>query len=157
MDYEDYYGILGVPPDADRKVIQRTFRQLARKYHPDVNPGNKEAEEKFKAINEAYEVLSDAEKSAQSMMSCGFNTSNGSRRAVANRITTGKTGQPDLVKVCTSATATPKTRKTFLETNRPIPTSLIVSSARRAGAAEAMRQAVHPAHVAAEMSNTKSI
>ena len=62
MDYKDYYGILGVPPDADRKVIQRTFRQLARKYHPDVNPGNKEAEEKFKTINEAYEVLSDAEK-----------------------------------------------------------------------------------------------
>ena len=62
MDYKDYYGILGVPPDADRKVIQRTFRQLARKHHPDVNPGNKEAEEKFKTINEAYEVLSDAEK-----------------------------------------------------------------------------------------------
>jgi len=62
MDYKDYYGILGVPPDADRKVIQRTFRQLARKYHPDVNPGNKDAEEKFKTINEAYEVLSDAEK-----------------------------------------------------------------------------------------------
>jgi len=62
MDYKNYYGILGVPPDADRKVIQQTFRQLARKYHPDVNPGNKEAEEKFKAINEAYEVLSDAEK-----------------------------------------------------------------------------------------------
>ncbi|MBK8795198.1 MAG: DnaJ domain-containing protein [Anaerolineales bacterium] len=41
MDYIDYYGILGVPPDADRKVIQRTFRQLARKHHPDVNPGNK--------------------------------------------------------------------------------------------------------------------
>ena len=65
MDYKDYYGILGVPPDADRKVIQRTFRQLARKYHPDVNPGNKEAEEKFKTINEAYEVLSDAEKRAK--------------------------------------------------------------------------------------------
>jgi len=62
MDYKDYYAILGVPPDADRKVIQQTFRQLARKYHPDVNPGNKEAEEKFKTINEAYEVLSDAEK-----------------------------------------------------------------------------------------------
>jgi curved DNA-binding protein len=62
MDYKDYYGILGVPPDADRKAIQRAFRQLARKHHPDVNPGNTEAEEKFKAINEAYEVLSDAEK-----------------------------------------------------------------------------------------------
>ena len=62
MDYKDYYGILGVPPDADRKVIQRTFRQLARKHHPDVNPGNKEAEEKFKTINEAYQVLSNAEQ-----------------------------------------------------------------------------------------------
>ena len=65
MDYKDYYGVLGVPPDAERKVIQRTFRQLARKYHPDLNPGNKEAEEKFKTINEAYEVLSDAEKRAK--------------------------------------------------------------------------------------------
>jgi DnaJ-class molecular chaperone len=53
MDYKDYYGVLGVPPDAERKVIQRTFRQLARKHHPAVNPGNKEAEEKFKTINEA--------------------------------------------------------------------------------------------------------
>ena len=59
MDYKDYYGILGVPPDADKKVIQQTFRKLARKYHPDLNPGNKESEEKFKTINEAYQVLSD--------------------------------------------------------------------------------------------------
>ena len=62
MDYKDYYEILGVPPDAEKKTIQRIFRQLARKYHPDVNPGNKESEEKFKTINEAYEVLSDPEK-----------------------------------------------------------------------------------------------
>jgi curved DNA-binding protein len=62
MDFKDYYGVLGVPPDAEKKVVQRTFRQLARKYHPDVNPGNKEAEEKFKTINEAYQVLLDAEK-----------------------------------------------------------------------------------------------
>lgn len=62
MDFKDYYGTLGVAPDADQKVIQQTYRQLARKYHPDVNPGNKEAEEKFKTINEAYEVLSDADK-----------------------------------------------------------------------------------------------
>ena len=61
MDFKDYYEILGVPPNAEKKVIQQTFRQLARKYHPDVNPGNKEAEEKFKTINEAYQVLSDAE------------------------------------------------------------------------------------------------
>ena len=62
MDFKDYYEILGVPPNAEKKVIQQTFRQLARKYHPDVNPGNKEAEEKFKTINEAYQVLSDAEQ-----------------------------------------------------------------------------------------------
>jgi curved DNA-binding protein len=62
MDFKDYYEILGVPPNAEKKVIQQTFRQLARKYHPDVNPGNKEAEEKFKTINEAYQVLSDAKQ-----------------------------------------------------------------------------------------------
>ena len=62
MDFKDYYEILGVPPNAEKKVIQQTFRKLARKVHPDVNPGNKEAEEKFKTINEAYQVLSDAEK-----------------------------------------------------------------------------------------------
>jgi len=48
--------------NADKKVIQQTFRQLARKVHPDVNPGNKDAEEKFKTINEAYQVLSDAKQ-----------------------------------------------------------------------------------------------
>jgi len=62
MDFKDYYEILGVAPTADKKVIQQTFRQLARKYHPDVNPGNKDAEEKFKTINEAYQVLSDAKQ-----------------------------------------------------------------------------------------------
>ena len=62
MDFKDYYEILGISPDADKKVIQQTFRQLARKFHPDVNPGNKEAEEKFKTINEAYQVLSDAKQ-----------------------------------------------------------------------------------------------
>ena len=62
MDFKDYYEILSVPPDAEKKVIKQTYRELAKKYHPDVNPGNKEAEEKFKTINEAYQVLSDAEK-----------------------------------------------------------------------------------------------
>jgi curved DNA-binding protein len=62
MDFKDYYEILSVPPNADKKVIKQTFRQLARKFHPDVNPGNKEAEEKFKTINEAYQVLSDAKQ-----------------------------------------------------------------------------------------------
>lgn len=62
MDFKDYYKILGVPPNAEKKVIQKTFHQLARKHHPDVNPGNKEAEEKFKTINEAYQVLSDVKQ-----------------------------------------------------------------------------------------------
>lgn len=62
MDFKDYYEILGVPPNADKKTIQQTYRQLARKYHPDVNPGNKEAEEKFKTINEANQVLSDVKQ-----------------------------------------------------------------------------------------------
>jgi curved DNA-binding protein len=62
MDFKDYYEILGVPPNAEKKVIKQTYRELAKKHHPDVNPGNKEAEEKFKTINEAYQVLSDAEK-----------------------------------------------------------------------------------------------
>jgi curved DNA-binding protein len=62
MDFKDYYKTLGVSPDADAKAIRQAFRQLARKVHPDVNPGNKDAEEKFKTINEAYQVLSDAEQ-----------------------------------------------------------------------------------------------
>jgi len=62
VEYKDYYRILGVSRDADEKEIKRAYRRLARKYHPDVNPGDKEAEERFKEINEAYEVLSDPEK-----------------------------------------------------------------------------------------------
>ena len=62
MEYKDYYKILGVDRNAEEKEIKKTYRKLARQYHPDVNPGDKVAEERFKGINEAYEVLSDPEK-----------------------------------------------------------------------------------------------
>jgi DnaJ-class molecular chaperone len=60
--YKDYYKTLGVPKTADAKAIKQAYRKLARKYHPDQNPGNKAAAERFKEINEANEVLSDPEK-----------------------------------------------------------------------------------------------
>ncbi len=65
MDYKDYYKILGVSKDASDKDIKKAYRKLAREYHPDTNPDNKAAEEQFKEINEAHEVLSDADKRRQ--------------------------------------------------------------------------------------------
>jgi DnaJ-class molecular chaperone with C-terminal Zn finger domain len=65
MEYKDYYKILGVERNASPDEIKKAFRKLAMKYHPDRNKGNKEAEEKFKDINEANEVLSDPQKRAR--------------------------------------------------------------------------------------------
>ncbi|MFO5440917.1 MAG: DnaJ C-terminal domain-containing protein [Dolichospermum sp.] len=65
QNFRDYYEILGVPKDASSEEIKKVYRRLARQYHPDLNPGNKEEEEKFKTIGEAYEILSDSSRRSQ--------------------------------------------------------------------------------------------
>ena len=61
----DYYEVLGVDKNADEATIKKAYRTLAKKYHPDMNPGDKEAEKKFKEASEAYAILSDPEKKQQ--------------------------------------------------------------------------------------------
>jgi curved DNA-binding protein len=65
QNFRNYYDILGVNKDATPEEVKKAFRKLARQYHPDLNPGNQEAEDRFKDINEAYEVLSDLDKRTQ--------------------------------------------------------------------------------------------
>lgn len=83
MDFKDYYKVLGVEKSAAADVIKKTYRKLAKKYHPDTNDGSKSAESKFKEINEAYEVLGDEAKRAKydelydDMKSGRFNAGNG--------------------------------------------------------------------------------
>jgi curved DNA-binding protein len=62
MEFIDYYKVLGIAKNADEKEIKKAYRKLARKYHPDVNPNNQDAKQKFQQVNEANEVLSDPEK-----------------------------------------------------------------------------------------------
>ena len=61
-DYKDYYQVLDVSRNASADQIKKAYRKLARKYHPDLNPNNQEAEKRFKDINEAHEILSDPDK-----------------------------------------------------------------------------------------------
>ena len=66
MDFKDYYSTLGVAKTATQKEIKQAYRKSARKHHPDVNPGDKTAENTFKGITEAYEVLGDPDKRKKS-------------------------------------------------------------------------------------------
>ncbi|MEO0351583.1 MAG: J domain-containing protein [Cyanobacteria bacterium P01_A01_bin.15] len=65
QNFRDYYEILGIAQSADSQIIKQAYRRLARQCHPDLNPGDKESEERFKSLSEAYEILSDTARKAQ--------------------------------------------------------------------------------------------
>jgi curved DNA-binding protein len=85
QNFRNYFEILGVTQDASAEEVKRAYRQLARKYHPDLNPGNKVAEEQFKLLSEAYAVLSDAEKRSQYEDYSSYWRQKGFRQRVASK------------------------------------------------------------------------
>jgi len=101
-DFRDYYEILGVSKDASIEDIKKSFRLLARQYHPDLNPGDKKAEEKFKAIGEAYEVLSDGDRRSQYdkggsfWKQKGFNNKKSSKSKPWGNRSSGRPATPDV-------------------------------------------------------------
>jgi curved DNA-binding protein len=96
QNFRNYYDILGVARNASADEVKKAFRKLARRYHPDVNPGDKDAEDKFKDLNEAYEVLSDEDKRLQYDQFTQFWQQGGFNRKTSNRNNTkGATSEGD--------------------------------------------------------------
>src|SRR5437016_13265142 len=92
---QDYYGTLGVARDAPVDEIRKSYRKLARKYHPDLNPGDKSAEERFKTVQEAYDILSDPKK-LQMYDQFGFYSENGFPGAGPGGNTSGQGPHPGM-------------------------------------------------------------